>query len=120
MTPTPTAIPAETARPPLEGPALSVEEAHAEYHLSTSVAGAEGPYLPGAGEVVEEVRLVESMEGGAASSASKGDVHPLGDVPLADLADGEPPKEDVLRKEAESLEHLMTHYPKNPFVGSVI
>ena len=41
--------------------------------------------------------------------------HPLDDVPLADLADGEPLKDEVLKKEAESLEHMLTHFPKNPF-----
>ena len=56
-----------------------------------------------------------SKEGGAASGAPGDKGHPLDDVPLADLADGEPLKDEVLKKEAESLEHMLTHFPKNPF-----
>ena len=122
LTPTPTAIPAEPFGP-VEGPALSVEEARAAYHeddildegAAPSVADAEGPNLADVAEESVEAKPVESDHRGAASSAPKGDSHPLDDVPLADLADGEPPKEDALRKEAESPEHMLTHFPKNPF-----
>ena len=122
LTPTPTAIPAESSEP-AEGPPLSVDEARAAYpqdiildeEAAPSVADAEGPNLA---DVVEDIvgeKPAESEQGGAASSAPKGDSHPLDDVPLADLADGEPPQEDALWEEAESPEHMLTHFPKNPF-----
>ena len=122
LTPTPTAIPAGSSDP-VDGPALSVEEARAAYRdddildegAAPSVADAEGPNLADVVEESLEVKPVESDQRGAASSAPKGDSHPLDEVPLADLADGEPPKEDVLRREAESTEHMLTHFPKNPF-----
>ena len=34
---------------------------------------------------------------------------------LVELGDGIPIKDEVLKKEATSLEHLLTHYPKNPY-----
>ena len=37
------------------------------------------------------------------------------EVPLAELADGEPSDERVLRAAANSPEHLRSHFPKNPF-----
>ena len=122
LTPTPTAIPAESSGP-VEGPPLSVDEARAacpedailDEEAAPSVADAEGPNLA---DVVEEIvgeKPPESEQGFAAPSAPTGGSHPLDDVPLADLADGEPPKEDALRKEAESPEHMLTHFPKNPF-----
>ena len=66
-------------------------------------------------EVGEVSEPSGSKEGGAASGAPGNKGHPLDDVPLADLADGEPLKDEVLKKEAESLEHMLTHFPKNPF-----
>lgn len=41
--------------------------------------------------------------------------HPDDDRPLADLAQGDPIEERRLREEATSIQHLMTHYPKNPY-----
>ena len=122
LTPTPTAIPAESSEP-TEDPPLSVEEARAAYpreeilddEAAPSVADAEGPNLADVAEDVVEEKPVESEQGGAAPSAPKGDSHPLDDVPLADLADGEPLKVDALKKEAETPEHMLTHFPKNPF-----
>lgn len=35
--------------------------------------------------------------------------------PLAELADGDPTAERRLGEEASSTDHLMTHYPKNPY-----
>ena len=105
MVPTPTAIPAESEEIPRD---LRIVDEDA----APSIADAEGPDLR---DVEEAGEPVESKEGGAASSAPKDGSHPLDDVPLADLADGEPPKDDVLRKEAESPEHMLTHFPKNPF-----
>ena len=122
LTPTPTAIPAESSEP-TEDPPLSVEEARVAYpreevlddEAAPSVADAEGPNLADVAEDVVEEKPAESEQGGAASSAPKGDSHPLDDVPLADLADGEPLKADALKKEAETPEHMLTHFPKNPF-----
>ena len=51
-------------------------------------------------------------EEGAAPSAPS---HPLDDKLLVELGDGIPLKDEVLKKEATSLEHLLTHYPKNPY-----
>ena len=73
------------------------------------------PNLEDVAEVGEVIEPSDPKEGGAASSAPKGKGHPLDDVPLADLAGGEPLKDDVLKKEAEPPEHLSTHFPKNPF-----
>ena len=41
--------------------------------------------------------------------------HPLDSKLLVELGEGEPFKDDVLKKEATSIEHLLTHYPKNPY-----
>ena len=76
LTPTPTAIPAEPAGPP-EGRPMSVEEARAacppeemmDEDVALSVADAEGPNLADVEEVAEEVKVGESEQGGAASSA---------------------------------------------------
>ena len=122
LTPTPTAIPAESSEP-TEDPPLSVEEARVAYpreeilddEAAPSVADAEGPNLADVAEDAVEEKPAESEQGGAAPSAPKGDSHPLDDVPLADLADGEPLKADALKKEAETPEHMLTHFPKNPF-----
>ena len=53
-----------------------------------------------------------SVPEGAAHSAPP---HPLDDKLLVELGDGIPIKDEVLKKEATSLEHLLTHYPKNPY-----
>ena len=53
-----------------------------------------------------------SVPEGAAPSAPP---HPLDDKLLVELGDGIPIKAEVLKKEATSLEHLLTHYPKNPY-----
>ena len=53
-----------------------------------------------------------SVPEGAAPSAPP---HPLDDKLLVELGDGIPIKDEVLKKEATSLEHLLTHYPKNPY-----
>ena len=53
-----------------------------------------------------------SVPEGTASSAPP---HPLDDKLLVELGDGIPIKNEVLKKEATSLEHLLTHYPKNPY-----
>lgn len=66
-------------------------------------------------EVGEVVEPSGSKEGGVASGAPKDKDHPLDDVPLGDLADGEPLKNHVFNKKAESPEHMLTHFPKNPF-----
>ena len=52
------------------------------------------------------------VQEGAAPSAPS---HPLDDKLLVELGDGIPIKDEVLKKEATSLEHLLTHYPKNPY-----
>ena len=54
---------------------------------------------------------VDVPEGAAPSAPS----HPLDDKLLVELGDGIPIKDEVLKKEATSLEHLLTHYPKNPY-----
>ena len=41
--------------------------------------------------------------------------HPDDKRPLVELADGEPSSEVELRKEAASSQHLLTHFPKNPY-----
>ena len=51
-------------------------------------------------------------EGAAQPSAPS---HPLDDKMLVELGDGIPIKDEVLKKEATSQEHLLTHYPKNPY-----
>ena len=129
MVPTPTAIPAESEEVPKDFPSV-VEEAKdasparemfVDEGAAPSIADAEGPNLEDVAEVGEVVEPSGSKEGGAASGAPKDKGHPLDDVPLADLADGEPLKDDVLKKEAESPspEHMLTHFPKTLSVGFV-
>ena len=123
MVPTPTAIPAESEEVPKDSPPAvegdkvpsSSNEMPVDEDASPSIADADGPNLEDVAEVGEVVEPSGSKEGGAASGAPGDKGHPLDDVPLADLADGEPLKDDVLKKEAESLEHILTHFPKNPF-----
>ena len=92
---------------------------------------AESGYAPSFAD--EDVaRLAEVAEAhspsepAAASRSSHGEVrpesaapsappHPDDDKMLVELGDGIPFKDDVLKKEATSLKHLLTHYPKNPF-----
>ena len=50
-----------------------------------------------------------SVPEGAAPSTPP---HPLDDKLLVELGDGIPIKDEVLKKEATSLEHLLTYYPK--------
>ena len=123
MVPTPTAIPAESEEVPKDSPPAVeeykvpsiAEEMPLDDDVSPSIADAEGPNLEDVAEVGEASEPSGSKEGGAASGAPGDKGHPLDDVPLADLADGEPLKDEVLKKEAESLEHMLTHFPKNPF-----
>jgi len=125
MVPTPTAIPAESEEVPKDFPSVVVveevkdsspaREMIVDEGAAPSIADAEGPNLEDVAEVGEVVEPSSSKEGRAASGAPKDKGHPLDDVPLADLADGEPLKDDVLKKEAESPEHMLTHFPKNPF-----
>ena len=123
MVPTPTAIPAESGEVPKGSPPVveeakvpsSASEMPIDDDASPSIADADGPNLEDVAEVGEVSEPSGSKEGGAASGAPGDKGHPLDDVPLADLADGEPLKDDVLKKEAESLEHMLTHFPKNPF-----
>eukprot|EP00434_Breviolum_minutum_P041042 symbB.v1.2.036502.t1/scaffold5171.1/size30161/3 len=123
MVPTPTAIPAESEEVPKDSPPVVeenkvpsiAEEMPLDDDVSPSIADAEGPNLEDVAEVGEVSEPSGSKEGGAASGAPGDKGHPLDDVPLADLADGEPLKDEVLKNEAESLEHMLTHFPKNPF-----
>ena len=123
MVPTPTAIPAESEEVPKDSPPVveeykvpsSAKEMPLDEDVSPSIADADGPNIEDVAEVGEVSEPSGSKEGGAASGAPGDKGHPLDDVPLADLADGEPLKDDVLKKEAESLEHMLTHFPKNPF-----
>ena len=111
MVPTPTAIPAESEEVPKDSPPVVeeykvpsvAEEMPLDDDVSPSIADAEGPNLEDVAEVGDVSEPSGSKEGGAASGAPGDKGHPLDDVPLADLADGEPLKDEVLKKEAESL-----------------
>ena len=91
---------------------------------------AESAYTPsfaeeGVARLADVAEADFPREPAAASSSSHGDVRPEGAAPsapphpdddkmLVELGDGIPFKDDVLKKEATSLKHLLTHYP-NPF-----
>ena len=74
---------------------------------------------------LDEVAEADDPKDAAASSSPHASVpegaapgappHPLDDKLLVELGDGIPIKDEVLKKEATSLEHLLTHYPKNPY-----
>ena len=72
------------------------------------VAEAESPDEPPAASSGSRDGL---PEGGAPSAPPKS----LDDKLLVELGDGIPFKDDVLKKEATSPQHLLTHYPKNPY-----
>ena len=106
LAPVSTAVPAERA-----------DDAVTEYTPSfadedvarlAEVAEAESPDEPPAASSGSRDGL---PEGAAPSAPPKS----LDDKLLVELGDGVPFKDDVLKKEATSPQHLLTHYPKNPY-----
>ena len=105
LTPVSTAVPAERA-----------DDAVTEYTPSfadedvarlAEVAEAESPDEPAASSGSRD----GLPEGAAPSAPTKS----LDDKLLVELGDGVPFKDDVLKKEATSPQHWLTHYPKNPY-----
>ena len=105
LTPVSTALPADPLPDEASGysPSFAGEDVArlAEVAEADSPEDAAAPSSPHA-----------SVPEGAAPSAPP---HPLDDKLLVELGDGIPIKDEVLKKEATSLEHLLTHYPKNPY-----
>ena len=57
----------------------------------------------------------ESAEPPVSSPPPSAPPHPADSKVLAELADGEPTDEAKLRAEANTPEHMLTHFPKNPY-----
>ena len=106
LTPVSTAVPAEPAQDAESGytPSFVGEDVA----RSAVVAEADSPSEPAAASSGSRDGVVE----GAAPSAPS---NPLDDKLLVELGDGVPFKDDVLKKEATSHQHLLTHYTKNPY-----
>ena len=105
LTPVSTALPADPL--PDEASGYSPSFAGEDVARLAEVAEADDPKDAAASSSPHA-----SAPEGAAPSAPP---HPLDDKLLVELGDGIPIKDEVLKKEATSLEHLLTHYPKNPY-----
>ena len=108
LAPISTAVPA----PPVESDApTDDEEDPNDPGYAPSFAGSDLP-SPADVEADLEPEPVEDAAGPASASEPK---HLLDDKLLVELGDGEPPKDEVLKQQATSPEHLRTHFPKNPY-----
>ena len=108
LAPVSTAVPA----PPVETDApADDEEDPNDPGYAPSFAGSD---LPSPSEL-DEVLDPEPVEDAAGPSSASEPKHPMDDKLLVELADGEPPKDEILKQQATSPEHLRTHFPKNPY-----
>ena len=73
-----------------------------------------GSDLPSPSEL-DEILDPEPVEDAAGPASASEPKHPMDDKLLVELGDGEPPKDEVLKQQATSPEHLRTHFPKNPY-----
>ena len=73
-----------------------------------------GSDLPSPSEL-DEILDPEPVEDAAGPPSASEPKHPMDDKLLVELGDGEPPKDEVLKQQATSPEHLRTHFPKNPY-----
>ena len=106
LAPVSTAVPAPSVEPDYP----EAEEDPNDPGYAPSFAGSDLPSPVDVEDLVPEP--VEDAAGPASASEPK---HPLDDKLLVELADGEPPKDEVLKLQATSPEHLRTHFPKNPY-----
>ena len=77
-----------------------------------------GSDLPSPSEL-DEVLDPEPVEDAAGSASASELKHPMDDKLLVELGDGEPPKDEVLKQQAISPEHLRTHFPKKSLLSFV-
>jgi hypothetical protein len=110
LAPVSTAVPAETSveaddkdKESLYTPSFANEDVARMAEVEAYIMGDDPP--PGGSHDVP-------AEGAAEPTTPS---HPLDSKLLVELGEGEPFKDDVLKKEATSIEHLLTHYPKNPY-----
>ena len=106
LTPVCTALPADPV--PDDASGYSPSFAGEDVARLAEVAEADPP----GEEAAPSSAHADVPEGAAQPSAPS---HPLDDKMLVELGDGIPIKDEVLKKEATSQEHLLTHYPKNPY-----
>jgi len=102
--------------PPAESDApADDEEDPNDPGYAPSFAGSDFPSLTD----VEACLELEPVEDAAGPSSASEPKHPLDDKlsvePTVELRDGEPPKDEVIKQQATSPEHLRTHFPKNPY-----
>ena len=96
--------------PPVESAPAEEEEDPNDPGYAPSFAGSD---LPSPADISDlEPEPVEDVAEPASASEPK---HPLDDKLLVELGVGEPPKDELLKKQATSPEHLRTHFPKNPY-----
>ena len=108
LAPVSTAVPA----PPVEthAPADDEEDPN-DPGYAPSFGGSD---LPSPSEL-DEILDPEPVEDAAGPASASEPKHPMDDKLLVELGDGEPPKDEVLKQQATSPEHLRTHFPKNPY-----
>ena len=108
LAPVSTAVPA----PPVETDApADDEEDPNDPGYAPSFGGSD---LPSPSEL-DEILDPEPVEDAAGPSSASEPKHPMDDKLLVELGDGEPPKDEALKQQATSPEHLRTHFPKNPY-----
>ena len=108
LAPVSTAVPA----PPVETDApADDEEDPNDPGYAPSFGGSD---LPSPSEL-DEILDPEPVEDAAGPASASEPKHPMDDKLLVELGDGEPPKDEVLKQQATSPEHLRTHFPKNPY-----
>ena len=108
LAPVSTAVPAPSVE--TDAPADDEEDPN-DPGYAPSFAGSDLPSPSDVDEILDP-EPVEDAAGPASASEPK---HPMDDKLLVELGDGEPPKDEVLKQQATSPEHLRTHFPKNPY-----
>lgn len=105
LAPVSTAVPA----PPVESAPADLDEDPNDPGFAPSFAGSDLPSLEDVADLEPE-----PVEGAEPASVPE-PKHPLDDKLLVELGDGVPPKDELLKQQATSPEHLRTHFPKNPY-----
>eukprot|EP00435_Cladocopium_sp_Y103_P033751 s1762_g8.t1 len=90
-------------------------EEEALYEAICGDGPVEGSDLPSLDDVEEPAPVLPPVEDAAEPVGASEPKHPLDDKLLVELGDGVPPRDEVLKREATSPEHLRTHFPKNPY-----
>ena len=112
LAPVSTAVPA----PPVETDAPADDEDDPnDPGYAPSFGGSD---LPSPSEL-DEILDPEPVEDAAGSPSASELKHPMDDKLLVELGDGEPPKDEVLKQQSTSPEHVRTHFPQKSLLSFV-